>query len=101
MVPDFEPRKNAKYPEIPRSVPLQPLKSTHSIPRRSEKIKVNRGKGAAVTFGSKRRGLRMIVKYLTAQQRLALGHREQAKTGFYWQAEVDDPWIGPFETLEE
>ena len=43
----------------------------------------------------------MIVKYLTAQQRLAFGDKEQAKTGFYWQAEVDDPWVGPFETLEE
>ena len=43
----------------------------------------------------------MIVKHLTAQQRLAFGDKEQAKTGFYWQAEVDDPWIGPFETLEE
>jgi hypothetical protein len=43
----------------------------------------------------------MIVKYLIAQQRLAFGDNEQAKTGFYWQAEVDDPWIGPFETLEE
>ena len=42
----------------------------------------------------------MIVKYLTAQQRLAFDDKEQAKTGFYWQAEVDDPWIGPFETLE-
>ena len=43
----------------------------------------------------------MIVKYLTAQQRLAFGDKEQATTGFYWQAEVDDPWIGPFKTLEE
>jgi hypothetical protein len=43
----------------------------------------------------------MIVKYLTAQQRLAFGDKEQAKTGFYWQAEVDDPWVGPFETFEE
>ena len=54
-----------------------------------------------VTFGTKRRGLRMIVKYFTAQQRLVFGAKEEAKTGFYWQAEVDDPWIGPFETLEE
>jgi len=43
----------------------------------------------------------MIVKYLTAQQRRAFGDKEQAKTGFYWRAEVDDPWIGPFETLQE
>jgi len=44
----------------------------------------------------------MIVKWLTAQQRLAFGDKEEAKTGFYWQAEVeDDRWIGPFETLEE
>ena len=54
-----------------------------------------------VTFGTKRRGLRMIVKYFTAPQRLVFGDKEEAKTGFYWQAEVDDPWIGPFETLEE
>jgi hypothetical protein len=47
--------------------------------------------------------LRMIVKYLTAQQRLGFGDKKkkEAKTGFYWQAEVDDAWIGPFETLEE
>ena len=25
----------------------------------------------------------------------------KAKAGFYWQAEVEDPWIGPFESLEE
>jgi len=44
----------------------------------------------------------MIVKYFTAQQRLASGDKQETKTGFYWQAEVeDDPWIGPFETLEE
>ena len=43
----------------------------------------------------------MIVKCLIAQQRLAFGDNEQAKTGFYWQAEVEDPWIGPFESLEE
>jgi len=44
----------------------------------------------------------MIVKYFTAQQRLASGDKKETKTGFYWQAEVeDDPWIGPFETLEE
>jgi len=43
----------------------------------------------------------MIVKYFTAQQRLVFGDKEEAKTGFYWQAEVDDPWIGPFETLED
>ena len=43
----------------------------------------------------------MIVKWLTAQQRLADGDKEEAKTGFYWQADVDDSWIGPFETLEE
>ena len=54
-----------------------------------------------VTFGTKRRGLRMIVKYFTAQQWLASGDKKEAKTGFYWQAEVDDPWIGPFETLED
>ena len=54
-----------------------------------------------VTFGTKRRGLRMIVKYFTAQQRLVSGDKEEARAGFYWQAEVDDPWIGPFETLEE
>ena len=54
-----------------------------------------------VTFGTKRRGLRMIVKYFTAQQRLVFGDKEEAKTGFYWQAEIDDPWIGPFESLEE
>ena len=44
----------------------------------------------------------MIVKYFTAQQRLAFGDEKEPKTGFYWQAEVeDDPWIGPFRTLEE
>ena len=43
----------------------------------------------------------MIVKYFTALQRLALDGKKEAKTGFYWQAEVEDPWIGPFETLEE
>jgi hypothetical protein len=44
----------------------------------------------------------MIVRYFTALQRRALGDKKEAKTGFYWQAEVeDDPWIGPFETLEE
>jgi hypothetical protein len=43
----------------------------------------------------------MIVKYLTEQQRLGFGDKEEAKTGFYWQAEVDDSWIGPFETLEK
>ena len=43
----------------------------------------------------------MIVRYLTAQQRLAFGDKEETMTGFYWQAEVDDPWVGPFETLEE
>ena len=44
----------------------------------------------------------MIVKYFTAQQRLASGDKKEAKTGFYWQAEVeDDPWIGPFVTLED
>ena len=44
----------------------------------------------------------MIVRYFTAQQRRAAGDKKVAKTGFYWQAEVeDDPWIGPFETLEE
>jgi hypothetical protein len=44
----------------------------------------------------------MIVKYFTALQRRALGDKKKDKTGFYWQAEVeDDPWIGPFETLEE
>ena len=37
----------------------------------------------------------MIVKYFTAQQRLASGDKKEAKTGFYWQAQVeDDPWIG-------
>jgi hypothetical protein len=44
----------------------------------------------------------MIVKYFTARQRFASGDKKEAKTGFYWQAEVeDDPWIGPFKTLEE
>jgi len=45
----------------------------------------------------------VIVKYLTAQQRLAFGDKKkkEAKTGFYWQAEVDDAWIGPFESLED
>ena len=44
----------------------------------------------------------MIVKYFTAQQRLAFGDKEEAKSGFYWQTVVEgDPWIGPFETLEE
>ena len=44
----------------------------------------------------------MIVKYFTARQGLASGDKKEAKTGFYWQAEVEhDPWIGPFETLEE
>src|SRR5215470_18963086 len=31
----LNPAKMQNIPEIPRSVPLQPLKSTHSIPRRS------------------------------------------------------------------
>jgi hypothetical protein len=44
----------------------------------------------------------MIVKYFSAQQRLASGDKKEPKTGFYWQAEYeDDPWIGPFKTLEE
>ena len=43
----------------------------------------------------------MIVKYFTALQRLAFGDKDEDHTGFYWQSEVDDPWIGPFETLEE
>jgi hypothetical protein len=43
----------------------------------------------------------MIVQYLTAQQRLAFDDKEEAKAGFYWQSEVEDPWIGPFESLEE
>ena len=32
----------------------------------------------------------MIVKYLTAQQRLGFGDKKkkEAKTGFYWQVEV-------------
>src|SRR6201987_2961064 len=33
----LNPAKMQNIPEIPRSVPLQPLKSTHSIPRRSYK----------------------------------------------------------------
>ena len=67
-----------------------------------KKLRLTEVKGT-VTFGTKRRGLRMIVKYLTAQQRLAFGDKKkkEAKTGFYWQAEVDDAWIGPFESLEE
>ena len=67
-----------------------------------KKLRLTEVKGT-VTFGSKRRGLRMIVKYLTAQQRLAFGDKKkkEAKTGFYWQAEVDDAWISPFESLEE
>jgi hypothetical protein len=43
----------------------------------------------------------MIVKYFTARQKLAFSNKKEAKTGFYWQAEADDPWIGPFKTLEE
>jgi hypothetical protein len=43
----------------------------------------------------------MIVQYLTAEQRLTFDDKEVAKAGFYWQAEVEDPWIGPFESLEE
>ena len=43
----------------------------------------------------------MIVQYLTAEQRITFDDKEVAKTGFYWQAEVEDPWIGPFESLEE
>jgi hypothetical protein len=43
----------------------------------------------------------MTVKYFSAQQRRAFSDEKEAETGFYWQAEVDDPWIGPFETLEE
>jgi hypothetical protein len=43
----------------------------------------------------------MIVQYLTAERGLAFDDKEEAKTGFYWQAEVEDPWIGPFESLEE
>jgi hypothetical protein len=67
-----------------------------------KKLRLREVKGT-VTFGTKRRGLSMIVKYLTAQQRLAFGDKKkkEAKTGFYWQAEVDDAWIGPFESLEE
>jgi hypothetical protein len=67
-----------------------------------KKLRLTEVKGT-VTFGTKRRGLRMIVKYLTAQQTLAFGDKKkkEAKTGFYWQAEVEDAWIGPFETLEE
>jgi hypothetical protein len=42
----------------------------------------------------------MIVQYLTAEQRLTFEDKEVA-AGFYWQAEVEDPWIGPFESLEE
>ena len=67
-----------------------------------KKLRLTEVKGT-LTFGTKRRGLSMIVKYLTAQQRLAFGDKKkkEAKTGFYWQAEVDDAWIGPFESLEE
>jgi hypothetical protein len=43
----------------------------------------------------------MIVKYFTARQRLAFSDKKEARTGFYWQAEADDPWIGSFKTLEE
>jgi hypothetical protein len=48
----------------------------------------------------------MIVQYLTAERGLAFDDKEaryplKAKAGFYWQAEVEDPWIGPFESLEE
>jgi hypothetical protein len=43
----------------------------------------------------------MISSIFTPQQRLAFSNKKEAKTGFYWQAEVDDPWIGPFKTLEE
>jgi hypothetical protein len=43
----------------------------------------------------------MTVKYLTANERLGFGDKDEAKAGFYWQAEFEDPWIGPFETLEE
>ena len=42
----------------------------------------------------------MIVQYLTAEQGRAFDDKD-AKSGFYWQAEVEDPWIGPFESLEE
>jgi hypothetical protein len=71
-------------------------------PNVKKKLRLTEVKGT-VTFGTKRRALRMIVKYLTAQQRLAFGDekKKEEKTGFYWQAEVEDPWIGPFETLEE
>ena len=67
-----------------------------------KKLRLTEVKGS-VTFGTKRRGLRMIVRYLTAQQRLTFGDKKkkEAKTGFYWQAEVEDAWIGPFESLEE
>ena len=67
-----------------------------------KKLRLTEVKGT-LTFGTKRRGLRMIVKYLTAQQKLAFGDKKkkEAKTGFYWQAEADDAWIGPFESLEE
>jgi len=41
----------------------------------------------------------MIVKHLTVQQSLDFGDKEEAKIGFYWQAEVDDSWIGPFENF--
>ena len=43
----------------------------------------------------------MIVKYFNALQRIAFGDKDEDNTGFYWQSELDDPWIGPFETLEE
>jgi len=43
----------------------------------------------------------MIVQYLTTERGLAFDDKEEAKAGFYWQAEVEDPWIGPFESLEE
>ena len=44
----------------------------------------------------------MAQREIISAQRFASGDKKVAKTGFYWQAEVeDDPWIGPFETLEE
>src|SRR5262245_58572153 len=39
----LNPAKMQNIPEIPRPVPLQALKSTHSIPRRPPKISLDNG----------------------------------------------------------
>jgi hypothetical protein len=52
------------------------------------------------SLGPNREALRMLVTYLTGNQRLAFHDKEEGKLEFYWQAELEDPWIGPFKTRE-